>query len=168
VASRGKTLGLFFAMYAWFEVWFYVTHRLMHRPALRALHAHHHVSRVTGPLTSLSFSLSERAAYQLGILLGFAAIGPLTPVPAATSLLFFVVTYALNVLIHSNGELLPARVLRGPLRWVLDTATFHAMHHARGSRHYGFTTAILDHVLGTAWADYPPAVPEARDPDPAR
>src|SRR5690606_5712092 len=37
----------------------------------------------------------------------------------------------------------------------LHLHTFHAMHHARYTGHYGLFTTVLDRVLGTAWDDTP-------------
>src|SRR5262249_9502527 len=136
-APPAPTIVIFFAMYLWFEAWFYATHRLMHTRRLFFIHRHHHVSDVTHPRTSLSFSLSESVRYQVGIFLGFAALSRVAPVPAVSALAFFAVTYFLNVLIHSNFEVVPTWLVRSPLGKILGTASFHAMHHARGSRHYG-------------------------------
>jgi sterol desaturase/sphingolipid hydroxylase (fatty acid hydroxylase superfamily) len=110
---------------------------------------------VTHPLTSLSFSLTERAVYQLGIFLGFAGISQLVPVPAVSALGYLAVTYLLQALVHSNVEVVPAWLVRSPLGRLVGTVSFHAMHHARGTRHYGFTTPILDYAFHTVWDDYP-------------
>ena len=63
----------FAVMFVWFEIWFYVTHRLMHTRALYFIHKQHHVAKVTDPLAALSFSLAERAILITGAL-GFAAL----------------------------------------------------------------------------------------------
>ncbi len=151
-------LGLGFGLlFVWFEIWFYVTHRLLHLPALYPLHAQHHVARVTQPLTSISFSLAERAVLHAGSF-GFAALTfSLLPLPFEAFALYFSVNYLLNVLGHSNVEVVPRAS-----RWVL-TPTFHAMHHARHAGHYGLFTQVLDRLFGTVFDDYEAMHARARE-----
>ena len=76
-------LGTYATLFVWFELWFYVAHRLLHTRPLFFLHRQHHVARVTDPFASMSFSLVERAVLQLGIL-GFAAlVSHLVPIARA-------------------------------------------------------------------------------------
>jgi sterol desaturase/sphingolipid hydroxylase (fatty acid hydroxylase superfamily) len=145
----------FFLMAVWFEVWFYATHRAMHHKALYRLHAQHHVAKVTHPLTSLSFGLVERGVLFLGSL-GFAAlVSHLVPITLPGILSYLLVNYALNVWGHLNVELLPAGYGRSWLSRIFISTSFHALHHARYTGHYGLFTTVLDRWLGTAWDDYP-------------
>jgi len=153
-AGFGATVAVIAVLYAWFEVWFYVTHRLIHTRPLWFIHKHHHVSSVPHPLTALSFSLSERAIYDLGISLGAAAVSWFRPVPVVSLLAFLTVTYLFNALVHCNFEVVPAWLVRSPAGKILGSVSFHAMHHARGRNHYGFTSSVLDYAFGTVWPDY--------------
>jgi sterol desaturase/sphingolipid hydroxylase (fatty acid hydroxylase superfamily) len=148
-------LATFAVMFVWYEIWFYATHRLLHTRALYFLHAQHHVARVAHPLTSMSFSLGERAILQagaLGFVLGYSQLVPLA-LPGV--FLYFITNYVLNVIGHSNvewfGEAYPK------MRWgrVFFSVSFHAMHHARYEGHYGLFTQVLDRLFGTYFTDYP-------------
>ncbi|MCP3101974.1 sterol desaturase family protein [Myxococcus sp. K15C18031901] len=150
----GATLATFVWMFVGFEVWFYVTHRLLHTRALYRFHAQHHVAQVTEPLTSLSFSLVERTVLLAGnfglVLLAMEVM----PVTMAGAMLYVLTNYALNVVGHSNTEWLPSGLVSSRLGGVLFTPTFHALHHARHQGHYGLFTTLLDRWLGTAFEDY--------------
>ncbi|WP_375756448.1 sterol desaturase family protein [Corallococcus exercitus] len=145
--------------YAWmfvgFEVWFYVTHRLLHLPRFYRFHAQHHVAQVTEPLTALSFSVAERLVLMGGGLsLHFAAMH-LLPGSQVGVLAYMLTNYLLNAFGHGNTEWLPKRFVTSWVGRVFFTPTFHALHHARYQGHYGLFTVVLDRWLGTAFADYP-------------
>jgi sterol desaturase/sphingolipid hydroxylase (fatty acid hydroxylase superfamily) len=59
-----------------------------------------------------------------------------------------------NIFGHSNVEMVP--VLPG-LRYtslVNNVFTYHSLHHARWTGHYGFATALADRIFGTEWDDW--------------
>lgn len=141
-------------MFVSFEVWFYVTHRLMHLRPLYFLHAQHHVAHVTEPLTALSFSIPERLILICGAM-GLLLLGTcFLPITTAGAALYMLTNYTLNIYGHSNIEWMPTWFLRSPLGRVLFTTTFHAMHHARYAGHYGLFTTVLDRSFGSAFPDY--------------
>lgn len=153
--------------YAWifvgFEVWFYVSHRLLHTKALYRFHAQHHVAQVTEPLTSLSFSLVERLVL-MGGGLGLALLAiEVMPITKAGLMAYIVTNYLLNVVGHSNTEWLPKRFVSSWLGRLFFTPTFHALHHARYQGHYGLYTVVLDRWFGTAFQDYPQVHARARE-----
>ncbi|WP_426749434.1 sterol desaturase family protein [Myxococcus sp. Y35] len=156
------TLLTFAWMFVTFEVWFYVTHRLMHTRALYWMHAQHHVAQVTNPLTSLSFSLVERFVLLGGAFLFLAAAGTFMPITQVGVLLYILTNYTLNVLAHGNTEWFPERFVQSWAGRLFFTTTFHAMHHARHQGHYGLFTPMLDRWLGTAFDDYPQVHARAR------
>lgn len=146
--------GTFVAIFAWFEVWFYATHRLLHHPKLYFLHRQHHAARVTNPLSATSFSLVERFILQLGLLGFVALVSQWTPISRLGFGAYVFANYLLNVYAHTNVELLPAgfgRTLPGRL---LFSSTFHAMHHARMLGHYGLFTQGMDRLFGTFFDDF--------------
>ncbi|NBD07391.1 MULTISPECIES: sterol desaturase family protein [Corallococcus] len=153
--------------YAWmfvgFEVWFYVTHRLLHLPRFYRFHAQHHVAQVTEPLTALSFSVVERLVLMSGGLgIHFLAL-QLKPGTQVGILAYMLTNYALNAFGHGNSEWLPKRFVTSWVGRVFFTPTFHALHHARYQGHYGLYTVVLDRWLGTAFDDYPLVHARARD-----
>ncbi|MFP2926259.1 sterol desaturase family protein [Pyxidicoccus sp. 3LG] len=152
--SVGAALLTYAWMFVGFEVWFYVSHRLLHTRALYRFHAQHHVAQVTDPLTSLSFSMVERLVLMGG---GFGLVilaMQVMPVTLAGVMAYILTNYALNVFGHGNTEWLPERFVSSPAGRLFFTPTFHALHHARYQGHYGLFTPILDRWLGTAFDDY--------------
>lgn len=149
-------------MYVGFEVWFYVTHRLLHTPLLYRFHAQHHVAQVTNPLTSLSFSLVERLVLMGGSIGMLLLAMEIMPVTNAGIMGYLLTNYLLNVLGHSNTEWFPSRFVSSWAGRIFFTPTFHAMHHARYKGHYGLFTVLLDRWLGTTFPDYPRVHARAR------
>lgn len=153
--------------YAWmfvgFEVWFYVTHRLLHTRALYRFHAQHHVAQVTGPLTSLSFSLAERVVLMAGGMGLLLLAMEVMPVTQAGVMGYILTNYFLNVVGHGNTEWLPRRFVSSWAGRLFFTPTFHALHHARYQGHYGLFTVVLDRWLGTAFGDYSQVHARARE-----
>jgi sterol desaturase/sphingolipid hydroxylase (fatty acid hydroxylase superfamily) len=150
-------------MFVGFEVWFYVTHRLLHTRALYRFHAQHHVAQVTDPLTSLSFSLVERLVLMgggMGLVLLAMEVMPVTNVGVMG---YILTNYFLNVVGHGNTEWLPRRFVSSWAGRLFFTPTFHALHHARYQGHYGLFTVVLDRWLGTAFGDYPQVHARARE-----
>ena len=152
--SLQASLLTFAWLFVGFEVWFYVSHRLLHTRLLYPLHAQHHVAQVTQPLTSLSFSIAERVIL-LGGNFGLLVLAmEFMPVTLAGVFGYILFNYTFNVVGHGNTEWLPTRFVSSWAGRVFFTPTFHALHHARYQGHYGLYTVLLDRWLGTAFEDY--------------
>jgi Delta7-sterol 5-desaturase len=158
--GQGWTRGVltFAALFVWYELWFYMTHRLLHTRWGWRWHRQHHVAVVCSPLSAFSFSLGERAVLLAGVLIFAAAGAALGGASLAGMAAYGLLNQFLNVLGHSNVEPCPAR-LAPPLArswWV--TPTFHALHHARRRSHFGLFTTVLDRWCGTVERDYEKAL----------
>lgn len=153
--TLGATVLTWLVMFAWYEVWFYALHRALHTKALYRFHAQHHVAKVTGPLTSLSFGLVERGGLLLGAVGMSALLSRVMPITQVGVMAYFFTNYLLNVWGHLNVEVLPEGFARTRLGRLFISTSFHAMHHARYQGHYGLFTQVLDRAFGTYWDDYP-------------
>lgn len=157
-----NVLASFILIFVWTEIWFYFTHRLLHLPSLYWIHRHHHRSRVTDPLTALSFSLLDRAILVVGPLGLVIALSQFYPIAFGGVLLNGMINYTVNVFGHSNIEFMPEAFTRSRLGKLLVTPSYHSMHHARMHGNYGLFTTALDRLFGTAHADYPWVYEQAR------
>ncbi|MBX5481344.1 MAG: sterol desaturase family protein [Myxococcaceae bacterium] len=153
--TPGRTLFTVALLFAWYELWFYATHRVMHTRRLYRIHAHHHLAKVTHPISSLNFGLVERGILLVGFL-GFAALAArVVPITLPGLVTYMMLNYVLNVWGHLNVELLPAGYGRSWMARLFISTTFHALHHARYTGHYGLFTPVLDRLFGTVFEDYP-------------
>lgn len=149
-----QTLSFFAPLFA-FQFFYYWLHRAMHTKALFWMHAWHHESHVTTPVTGFSMHPVETLFWILGL------IGPALVLARVDLLALEGYTWFLGFLIfgnivgHSNAELMPTATT-----WHSSLATnayvYHALHHARYTGHYGFLTSTLDRIFGTEWPDWLP------------
>ncbi|RYZ71710.1 MAG: sterol desaturase family protein [Proteobacteria bacterium] len=142
------------AFFVWVEIYFYYSHRLMHHPKLFWMHKHHHRERATNPWTSLSFSVVERFVLHVGTILIPALVSQFVPLSVDAYFAYFLINYLLNVYGHLNVETIPPWVLRRPWGQLLNTTTYHALHHSRYRGHFGLFTKYLDELHGTKFKDY--------------
>jgi sterol desaturase/sphingolipid hydroxylase (fatty acid hydroxylase superfamily) len=148
----------YISLFIWFEIWFYLTHRLMHTKALYWIHEQHHIAKVTSPFSAMSFSLLERLILVIG-----ANIIPMLLAPKLFgfevnligNMLYFFTNYMLNVWGHLNIELIPHRWVKKLFPFILNTTTYHSLHHARYNGHYGLFTPFLDLWFNSYFKDYP-------------
>lgn len=135
------------------EIWHYFSHRAMHTRPLLWIHREHHKSALPSPFTAISFSLSEKLVFNLGIL------GALSAIDSFVSLNFYgiagwYISYLfINSYGHANFEIKSTRFMEGIGR-ILTSTTYHSLHHARYTGNYGLGTRILDRIFGTEWEDY--------------
>jgi sterol desaturase/sphingolipid hydroxylase (fatty acid hydroxylase superfamily) len=150
----GNTLVTFTVLFVFNEIWFYVSHRALHSPALYFLHAQHHTARVVSPFSSFSFSLAEQVLNSAPATVMSLLLSHVMPLSAPGVMAFSLVNLLGSLVAHLNVELFPAGFARTALGRVLFSSTFHSMHHARYRGHYGLYTRVMDRLLGTEFPDY--------------
>lgn len=152
LAPETLEIGLlsFALLYVWVETWYYFTHRLMHSNAFfYQLHRSHHLTKAVTPLSSISMSWVEKWIFYTCGWLGFMALmSHLMPVSLYGIASYYLFHFLISLHGHSNVEssrlgLMLSKVLYS------GSATSHALHHARFRVNYGFSSMLLDRMLGT-------------------
>ena len=128
------------------DTYYYWAHRLMHHPLLFPwMHAGHHRSRQPTPFASFAFDPAE-AALTAWLLPTMAFVVPVHIGVVLALLLLMTVTAVLN---HSGWEVLPARMVDGPVSGQLISATHHSLHHLQFGRNFGLYFRFWDKLMGT-------------------
>jgi sterol desaturase/sphingolipid hydroxylase (fatty acid hydroxylase superfamily) len=141
----------FLFMFFLHDFYFYLTHRLMHHPALfRWFHLVHHKSVNPSPWAAYAFHPLE-AIVEVGIVVVFLFTIPIHKYHLP---FFFLFMIAYNVYGHLGWELYPKGFNHHWLgRWV-NTSINHNMHHQYFKGNYGLYTLIWDRLFGTLRPDY--------------
>ena len=140
--------------FVWTEIWHYFSHRAMHHKALLFIHREHHESRITNPLSSMSFSFLEKFIFSAGIIAPVAALSQVMPVSLYGLIAYYLFYFVTNALGHSNVEIREPGYAQTWIGKIINTPTYHAMHHARYVKNYGLITSTLDRLFNTMWEDY--------------
>ncbi|MGQ0701035.1 MAG: sterol desaturase family protein [Panacagrimonas sp.] len=131
------------AFVAFYDLCFYLSHRLMHGPALARFHGHHHESVRVTPWSVHSLHPVEAAINQLPFLL-FMLVWP---VGFGMIALFQVLLMYGTASGHSNYD--PFANMSG-LERAKGFWRFHQRHHEGGRGNFGFMGLHWDWVFGTA------------------
>lgn len=145
----------FVALFFGFQVFYYILHRAMHSKSLVRFHRHHHQSHVTSALSAQSMSGVESLGWMLGysgMPLVFSLVVPISFNAWVAYLAFNVVG---NIVGHANVEVVPPSRFLWYRSTLATVFTFHALHHARWTGHYGFTSTWADRLFRTEWRDWP-------------
>ena len=92
----------FLIAFIWTEIWHYFSHRVMHHRRLLFLHREHHLSAITNPWTSVSFSFLEKFVFSLGIIGFMAMLSHLAPISVTGIAAYYVFYFFTNTLGHAN------------------------------------------------------------------
>lgn len=135
--------------YLFFELWFYASHRLIHTAKYRFIHKTHHVSVITNPLSALTLSLSEKTLNDFGLLVIPCLLTHFFPFVFEGIIAYHLYNFYMNVLGHSNIELMPKWFARSPFGKVFVTSTYHSIHHLKGHCNYGLFLTFCDRAFNT-------------------
>ena len=153
-ATTGRMVATFWGMWFGFQAYYYAAHRLMHRREFVRIHRWHHRSRVTSPLSGNSMSWGEALVWMGGYLALPALVSLVVPLSFSGWLSYLVFNVFGNLVGHANVETVgPSR----SLWWrsaVATVFTYHSLHHARWTGHYGFASTWADRLFKTEWNDW--------------
>lgn len=144
----------FLIVFVWTEIWHYFSHRAMHHKSLLWIHREHHKSKVTNPISSISFSFLEKLIFSVGIIGPISFLSWVLPISFYGIVAYYVIYFVTNTLGHSNFEIREPGYATTWIGRVINTPTYHAMHHARYVKNYGLITSTLDRLFNTMWEDY--------------
>ena len=148
-------IGTFAACVVGFEAYYYALHRALHTRALIRFHRWHHASRITTPLSGQSLGIVEAAGWNLGLVLIPAILTGFGVLHGGALVAYLILGAAGNIVGHANAEPHPRASGERARSWLTHPFTYHALHHARWTGHYGLGTTVLDRVLGSEWQDWP-------------
>jgi sterol desaturase/sphingolipid hydroxylase (fatty acid hydroxylase superfamily) len=150
-----RFIGTFVAHWFGFQIYYYWLHRAMHTKALVRFHRHHHESRVTSGLSGQSVSFVEALGWMVGYAGLPVAMSFVVPISFNGWLAYLAFNIVGNIVGHAKVEL----VRPNAMLWFSSTAaavlTFHALHHARWTGHFGFGSSWADRLFRTEWRDWP-------------
>jgi sterol desaturase/sphingolipid hydroxylase (fatty acid hydroxylase superfamily) len=147
-----EILGFWVPWYG-FMVFYYFLHRAMHHPRLFWMHRWHHVSMVTTPMTGFSMHPAEGVGWIVGMLGPCILLLQLDLLGFWGFVTWLSITWSGNIAGHANAEFFPVRSSRLSSIWS-NPISYHSLHHARFTGHYGFVAAFMDRLFGTEFADW--------------
>ncbi len=128
------------------DMWFYWTHRLMHRPYwFKVAHAVHHESRPPTAWAAMSFHPWEALTGALVI----PVLVFLIPVHVGALGAVLAIMTLMGITNHMGWELFPKFMVNGLLGNYLITATHHQKHHEAYRGNYGLYFRFWDKICGT-------------------
>lgn len=166
--GAGPALATFFTCLLGFEAYYYLQHRALHTRALIRFHRWHHASRVTTPLSGQSLGVVEALGWISGLLLFPAILTVCGSLHAGALVVYLLASAAGNIIGHANAELHPHSSGERARSWASHPFTYHALHHARWTGHFGLGMSVLDRLLGSEWSDWPALHARVVDGEPLR
>ncbi|TWR24632.1 sterol desaturase family protein [Mucilaginibacter achroorhodeus] len=133
------------------DTYFYWMHRLLHHPVLfKYTHLVHHKSVTPSPWASYSFHFFE--AWTEGFVLVVLAFTlPMHPITIG---LFTVVGFIINVYGHLGFEIAPKRLRNSMWFNIINTSTYHNLHHSKFRGNYSLYFRHWDKLMKTENPDY--------------
>lgn len=133
------------------DTYFYWMHWTVHRPKLfRHIHLVHHKSVNPSPWASYSFHFTEGVLEAMIVPILFF----LLPMHPLSLCVFVFASFTINVYGHLGYEIAPKWFRNSFLFQIINTSTYHNLHHEKFEGNYGFYFRIWDRVMGTENPDY--------------
>lgn len=133
------------------DTYFYWMHRLVHHPKIfKLVHLTHHKSTNPSPFASYAFHWIE--AISEGLVVPLVLF--LTPTDALSLYAFILSAFVINVYGHLGHELMPKGFRYSVLFEVLNSSTYHNLHHCKFKGNYGLYTRIWDRLMKTENPNY--------------
>lgn len=150
-----RELLTFSGFFVVFQAFYYALHRLLHTRPLIRFHRWHHESRVTTPMSGQSVGVVEAFGWAIGYAGLPVLMSLVTPIGFWGVVGYLAFNIIGNIVGHANAEVVPASKWLWARSTLATVFTYHALHHARWTGHYGFASTWADRVFGTEWADWP-------------
>ncbi len=132
------------------EVYFYWTHRWLHRPSIyKRFHAVHHKSLTPSPWASFSFHPIEGLinALALPLIVLFIPVHPI-------ALLIYLTLMTLSAVTNHMGfEILPASARQSIGKYFIS-GVHHTMHHKYYKYHFGLFYTFCDQIFKTEHPEF--------------
>jgi lathosterol oxidase len=139
-------LGVIPIMFIIYDLYFYITHRIIHHKKLfNIFHLTHHKSKEISPITGLSMDVLEAIINQGALILLFF----LFPIHTTHVYLWVVVTISYTIYLHLGIELFSDKFLETKVGRLINTTKTHSEHHIKFKGNYGFYTLIWDKIFKT-------------------
>ena len=136
--------GIIPIMFIIYDLYFYITHRIMHHKRLFNLfHVTHHKSNKVTPLTALSMDILEAIINQGALIMLFF----LFPIHTTHVNIWVVVTISYTIYLHSGVEIYPSKFLETKVGKLINTTKTHSEHHLKFKGNYGYYTLIWDKLF---------------------
>lgn len=133
------------------DTYFYWMHRLLHQERIfKFTHLLHHKSVNPSPWTAYSFHALE-AITEGAVVLVIVMVLPMHPLSMA---LFSIVALVINVYGHLGYEIMPKGFRQSVLFEIINTSTYHNLHHSKFKGNYGLYFRVWDRLMGTENPDY--------------
>jgi sterol desaturase/sphingolipid hydroxylase (fatty acid hydroxylase superfamily) len=129
---------------------YYAYHRLLHKRWLyKHHHLVHHLSRVTEPPTSFTFTILERISYTVLFALPLVAASLMGYLSVWGFVIYLLVFDFVNSLGHFNTEVFPRWYQKSFLKYLFYTPTFHSRHHTKFNFNYALYVPLWDFLFKT-------------------
>lgn len=133
------------------DTYFYWIHRAMHHERIfRYTHLVHHQSNNPSPWSSYSFHFIEALA-EGAVVIVLVLVLPMHP---SVILLFTFVSFVINVYGHLGYEIMPKGFRTSIWFEILNSSTYHNLHHQKFKGNYSLYFRVWDRMLKTEHPDY--------------